>query len=224
MGTVKMSKILKTPQNSTKTKKATKKQTSKKTNPSEGKRSEFEVSPWLEDYLDCFSFKYKPVTEAFIERISSELVKWAVSEESSYTLRRFFNKKGILADTYLGWVRKFPTFKAAFNLAKSIIGDRREHGALERKLDSGTVSYMMPYYDGDWKEMLKERNDLKAHANEKNSGGTQFVIMEKFGSSDIVPAKRDARAVVSKTPVSRTPEEVAAEITMMGNEKMREVK
>ena len=52
-------------------------------------------SPWLEDYLDCFVFNYKPVTQMFIERISKELVTWARTNEKAYKVRPFFSEKGI---------------------------------------------------------------------------------------------------------------------------------
>jgi hypothetical protein len=91
--------------------------------------SDIKVSKWLEDYLDCFSFTYKPVTEAFINRISSELVTWAKTDTKAYKIRPFFSNKGIAMDTYYSWKAKYPTFAQAYKIALSIIGDRREQGA-----------------------------------------------------------------------------------------------
>jgi hypothetical protein len=213
----------KTTKPSTKVKKAAKKQKS-------SIREEFEVSPWLEDYLDCFHLKYKPVTEAFLERISRELITWAKTNDKAYRISQFFSAKNMSYQTYTDWAKKYPSFGAAYNLSKTIIGERRESGALERKLDAGTVIQMMPSYCPEWKQMVKERSDMKAIANEKNSGGTQFIVMDKFGSSDLVPTMKTQ---VSKTQMSkvkgvsmskaeppRTPEEVAGEVTMMSNDKM----
>ena len=173
-------------------------------------KEEMEVSPWLEDYLDCFHLKYKPVTEKFLERISQEMLSWAKTNEKAYKISQFFSPKHIGYTTYTGWVNKYPQFAAAYNLAKTIIGDRRETGALERKLDAGTVIQMMPKYDPEWQEMVRERNEMKAQANEKLGGGTQFIVMEKFGSSDLVPKKP-----------SKSPEEVAGEATMKNSDQMK---
>lgn len=189
---------------STKPKKATKKSKTPI-------REEFQVSPWLEEYLDCFHLKYKPVTEMFLERISKELVLWSRTEEKAYKVSQFFSQKNIGYHTYMSWVKKYPLFESAFNLAKTIIGDRRESGALERKFDAGTVINMMPYYDPEWKEMTKFRTELKAQANENANTGTQFVVMEKF----TLPDKKE------RTEPTRTPEEVAASKSDMGIERRR---
>lgn len=179
-------------------------------------------SPWLEDYMDCFHFKVKPVTEMFLERISQELIMWAEKETKQYKIAPFFDEKRIAYDTYTRWAKKYPQFGAAYQLAKSILGTRREYGALERKLDAGTVINMMPHYDPEWKEMTKFRTDLKAQANENANTGTQFVVMEKF----TLPDKKESQAQEStdepREAVSRpTPEEVAARKSDMGIERRR---
>lgn len=193
----------KTTKPSTKAKKAAKKTKSPI-------KEEKQVSPWLEEYLDCFHLKYKPVTEAFLERISQEMISWAKTNEKAYKISQFFSPKHIGYTTYTGWAKKYPQFEAAYNLAKTIIGDRRESGALERKLDAGTVIQMMPKYDPEWQEMVRERNEMKAQANEKANSGTQFIVMEKFGSSELVPEKP-----------SKSPEEVAGEATMKNTDQMK---
>lgn len=169
---------------------------------------DIKVSPWLEDYLDCFSFTYKPVNEAFINRISTELVNWAKTDQKAYKIRPFFSNKGIAQDTYCKWVRKYPTFKAAYDLAMAVIGDRREHGAIERKLDSNIVTFMAPHYDADWKSMREYNANLK-----KEIGGATTapinVYLDKFPSSDIVPEKKD-----DKPKTTETPEQVARKLSV----------
>lgn len=200
-----MKTMMKTTDKSKTTKPSTKIKKQTKTRDKSSKES-----PWIEDYLDCFSMKIKPVTEAFLERLGQELIQWAEREEKQYKIAPFFDKRRIGWSTYDRWAKEHPKFGAAYNLAKSILGTRREYGALERKLDAGTVIQMMPHYDQEWKQMVKERNEMKAQANEKASGGTQFVIMEKFGSSELVPEKPN-----------RSPEEVAGEATMKNTEQKR---
>lgn len=191
-----------------KEKNAIKKQRSPKTHASEGKRSGLEVSPWLEDYLDCFQLKYKPVTEAFITRISQEMITWAKTDEKAYKISQFFTPKHIGYDTYMGWVKRHEEFAHAYNLAKIIIGDRRESGALERKFDATTVAQMMPFYDNDWKLISEWRNKLRTEVKAAENSGTKIVVLDRFASSDIVPERPKKEAPV------RTPEEVAAEVSM----------
>lgn len=175
-------------------------------------------SPWIEDYLDCFSFKIKPVTEAFLERIGQELITWAETEKKEYKISPFFEKKRIGWNTYTNWAKKYPKFRAAYDLAKSILGTRREYGAIERKFDASTIIQMMPTYDPEWRQMVKERNEMKAQANEKNSGGTQFVVMEKFS----LPDSGAPQVGIKQEQVStKSPEEVAGEVTIKGIEQKR---
>lgn len=128
---------------------------------------EIEKSPWLEDYLDCFTFKMKPVTQKFIERISAELIEWAEHSNEAVKLSQFFDAKRIPRDTWNNWVR-YDTFKVAKQLALSILGNKREYAALIRKYEAGTVNFMMPNYDPDWKEMLQFRAKLKAESENNN--------------------------------------------------------
>jgi len=133
---------------------------------------ESKVSAWLEDYLDCFTFKMKPVTDMFIERISQELITWASTNPDAIKLTQFFNEKRIPYDTWNAWVR-YPQFKAAKELALSIIGDKREHGGLTKKYDASMVQFMMPKYDQDWKDIIAWRAKVKA---ESESGNEPMII------------------------------------------------
>lgn len=182
----------------------------KKTTKRTFNNKEVKISPWLEDYLDCFTFQYRPVTEAFINRISTELVTWAKTDEKALKVRPFFSNKGIAQDTYNKWRKKYPTFTAAYNLALAIIGDRREHGAVERKLDGTVVTYMMHHYDPEWRAAREFHNALKKDAQGDN-GGAINVYLEKFPSSDIVSEKVDNKPAKEK---SKNPEQVALEASM----------
>jgi len=124
---------------------------------------ESRVSVWLEDYLDCFTFKMKPVTDMFIERISEELIQWALNDPNAIKLTQFFNAKRIPYLTWNRWV-KYEKFATAKDLALSILGDKREHGGLTKKYDASMVQFMMPKYDQDWKDVIAWRAKAKAEA------------------------------------------------------------
>lgn len=154
----------------------------KKINPTTPKKENVitrdrDYSPWLEDYLDCFTFKYKPVTQAFIDRISKELVEWAQNDHEALKLSEFFNKKRIPRNTWDAWSR-YPEFKAARSIAVEALGNRREKGAITRKFDAGTVNFMMPMYDKDWREQTEWRAKLKAESEQAPI--PQTVIFKNF--------------------------------------------
>lgn len=124
-------------------------------------RVEVPSSPWLEDYLDCFQFKMLPVTEAFIERISSEMVLWAKDNPEALKISQFYSHKGISRPTFEKWCQKYPVMKSAKEQAMLFIGDRRETGAVTNKLNSKIVMHTMHFYDDDWRNMDKHHVDLK---------------------------------------------------------------
>lgn len=150
---------------------------------------------WMEDYLDCFTFKLQPVTEKFLERLGKELVHWAMNNDDALTLSQFYNAKGMHHDTFESWY-KYPKFRMAKDLALSIIGDRREINTLKKKFDSSTNNYMMPTYSKSWKSMAQWRQSLRDDSQGKSNAPVN-VYLEQFPSSDMVPEKK-------------TPEEVAA--------------
>lgn len=146
-------------------------------------------SPWLEEYRDCFTFKMKPITEAFIDRFSKDIISWA-NDPKSLRISQFFNGKGIPGRTYWGWTEKYEKIKDAHEYALSVIADRREIGALERKYDSGYIANTMVMYDFKWREMVEWRSNLKAQES-KSSSNPITVILPPIENSDLVPIRKD---------------------------------
>lgn len=144
-------------------------------NPSQKRKSQNEdlkVSPWLEDYLDCFSFKMKPITRAFIDRLCVEINEWSKKDEA-LVLRDFWDAKDIPEDAFYRWARTYPEFRAAVDIAKGRIGSRREKSALVRKFDPGLVLTSMPMYDPTWKEFMQWKANLKQEEH-----GLSKVVIE----------------------------------------------
>ncbi len=183
--------------------------------------NESKSSPWLEDYMDCFTLKMKPITEAFIHRISLELMAWAEKDEDAIKLEQFYTPKRIPRSTFDRWADKYEVLGRAKEIAFSYISSRRELNALNRKYDASTNNNMMPKYDKDWKAMAEWRNKLKIDAQEKDSG-TKIVVIEKFASSDLVPDLPIAdRPVLEKSLKGLTPEDIATEVSMKGKNALK---
>lgn len=170
---------------------------------SEKKRPSDTTRVWLEEYLDCFTFKMQPVTEMFLKRIAKELLEWAQNDKKALRLSQFYNSKKIPRKTFEGWY-KYDYFKEAKDMALLFIADRREIGTLEKRYEAGTNNFMMPEYDPSWKSMVQWRQELRNQAQGKNTGSVN-VYLEQYPSSDMVPERKKTE--------SKTPEEVAAHAT-----------
>lgn len=130
-------------------------------------KQEVKNSPWLEDYRDLFTFSMRPITEAFIERFSKELVEWSKLDDS-LTITSFCRSKGISRTTFYSWVHKYPEIKEAYEFAYEQLGDKREVGGLTRKLDPTFAWNSLAKYDPEWKEFMQWKANLKQeHDNQQ---------------------------------------------------------
>jgi len=123
-------------------------------------QSELQVSPWLGEYQDCFTFKIKPVTQAFIERFAADLVKWAYTNNEALIISQFYLGKGISPQTYYRWINQHNTLKEAHETAMLCIGNRREIGALKRQFSEAMVTQRQHAYDTAWEaDRVRDKQD-----------------------------------------------------------------
>lgn len=121
-------------------------------------------SPWLEDYLNCFSFKLQPVTKAFIEKLAKELIEWAKNNDDALRIADFYWSKGIPDSTYYKWSKEHEILALAHKAALNFIASRREIGALKKKYSETLVMRRQHAYDQEWTESDKYHNQLKIDA------------------------------------------------------------
>lgn len=145
------------------------------------------VSRWLEDYLDLFSLKMKPVTEGFIHRISQELNEWS-KKDDSLILKNFYTSKEIPKDAFYRWANTYPELKASLLHAKERISARREHGGMTRKFDPNFILNSMPMYDDDWKEFIAWKSKMKSQEDQK-----ERVVIEINDLSKKIEVVSDGR-------------------------------
>lgn len=118
------------------------------------------VSPWLGEYQDCFTFKIKPITQSFIERFASDLVKWAYNDNEALIISQFYLSKGISPQTYYRWINQHSILKEAHETALLCIGNRREIGALKRKFSETMIARRQHAYDSEWNvDKLRNKQD-----------------------------------------------------------------
>jgi hypothetical protein len=121
---------------------------------------------WLEDYAEFFTHRLIPVSEAFLERIGEELLRYAKTT-NILRIDPFFREKGIASFTSRRWRDKYPVFRVFYEEALLILGERREHGALNFDYNHATMALSQRKYDYVYREAKDEEKALElAHKKE----------------------------------------------------------
>lgn len=145
----------------------------------------FERSPWLVEYFGS-NDRMRPVPTNIIDRIAYELVEWAKSDER-YTINSFLFQKGIPKKTFYEWIERYSELKFAHEMFMLKMSDKREVGALTRKLDPSTAYNSLGKYDEEWRDYLKWKASLNdpdgQHGNitvNVQSNSTDFQFFQKW--------------------------------------------
>jgi hypothetical protein len=116
-----------------------------------------------------------------IEQIADELIKWA-HKDDSIVMAEFYGSQLISYQRAFEFEEQSQKFAEAKRIAKTLVGARREKGALKGELDSGLVKKSMALYDP---EMKQYELDQKSAA----SAGVKDVIEQ-----GVINAVRDINA------------------------------
>lgn len=143
---------------------------------------------WYDEYFDFCSFRFKPISEIFLEKLGEDLVKYATAEhddkkKEALSIFKFFKQKGIGSDNIKRWRERSEMFNGAYLFALEAIGERRELGAITKDYDSATVRVSMPKYEHkelNWTDAEEWRSKMRAAQDESLSGGTKIVVIEKY--------------------------------------------
>ncbi len=147
--------------------------------------SDFEKSPWLEDYMSSSSFRLQPITQQAIERLSHDLIEWA-KKDDSLRIEDFHWEKDICDGTYSRWRRKYEALDLAHKKAKNYIASRREKGALKKELSETMVMRRQHAYDPSWEsDRKREKQDkidiaiatMKAKEAIENSEKAKVIVL-----------------------------------------------
>ena len=138
-----------------------------------------------EDYLNTNTFQMHPSNGASKERLAVELIEWA-KLKTSYKISQFYIDKGIPRDTFYKWAHKHECLMEAYNIALELLGNRREIGAIERKLEPSIIKFTMPLYDKDW---VKREKDVAQLNDKPEDSGTKFVVIENYSTA--IDVKKD---------------------------------
>lgn len=130
-----------------------------------------------EFYLDLKANQMAPSNSQSIERVGFKLYTWALETPNALKVSQFAHLNGISMDTFMYWYNRHEKFKAYYNAAKRILGDRREVGAINRIYDPGMIRSSMAFYDPEWLEAEERR---AKQADGIAGKGNVTVVMQSF--------------------------------------------
>ena len=130
------------------------------------------------------SWREKPMSEEFLNQFSEDLINWSYQDDA-FCLTQFLRYYGVPENRFYEWVALYPQIKEAHWFAMTSLGDRREVGALTRKLDSGTAGHVMPAYSSTWAAVEERRAKLKrdsvGSSLEDLTNCVQALVQQKWG-------------------------------------------
>jgi hypothetical protein len=133
------------------------------------------------------SWRQHTPSAEYLTGLAKELVKWVIQDEHAYRVEKFLINKCMPKKTYYRWLEKSEDLSDAHDFANMVIAERRESGAIEKRLDPGSALAMMPRLDPEWKEMMQWKASLNKQDVEKTASIT--VELVDFPSSPLVPVK-----------------------------------
>lgn len=139
---------------------------------------------WRDEYLDPLSGNSYAMTDRGLEKLASDLVKWANTKDA-FTITQFFLPKGIAPKSWYRWVDKSEVLRDAQDMAKELIAIKRELGVANGKLRSDMIKPVHGYYSQVWRD--EQDRASKLNNSYSSTGNVQVVLMDVSPNSDIVP-------------------------------------
>lgn len=128
-------------------------------------------------YKDILFMRQVPIQEEYIDRLCEDWKQWA-KLETSLRIRQFWNERGISITCVYRWMKEWPQLQETHDYVLDVLADRRDIGALTRKLDGAQVRETFALYDPDFKAYLQWRASLTK--KEDTEGGITTVEIPVF--------------------------------------------
>lgn len=145
------------------------------------------VMPTLvfDEYYDFNIMEGRVFSTSTAERWSKEIIEFA-KKDDSLKVTDFFCEKGLHPNEGFRLSAKYEVLKNAYELAKYMIGSRREKGAIKNDYNPGIVHSSMSMYDPEWKANAEWKAKL---AQDNQKAGNVTVLIERYPNTAIVPSK-----------------------------------
>jgi hypothetical protein len=141
---------------------------------------------WI--HKDLLSWREMPVTETYMDRISTDLHKWIEDKPECLMIEEFLHSIKMSYDFYSTMKERSPRLQSAHDYAMMVLGIRRERGGLTNNLNAGLVERSQHAYSRTWKNAMIERDKSKAQ-EQANAQGIVTVMIPDFGKDPRVPAR-----------------------------------
>lgn len=138
----------------------------------------------IDIYLDLLTLKQKPVMQAFIDRLTGELLEWASKNNEALTIKEFVLGKGITWQTFLRWTKTREPLKSAYEDVKLWVGIRREKGMIKKQYDSKSIMHIQHMWDDDWKQADEYHSNLRKKEQGEKQQGPIHIHMDSFDKKD----------------------------------------
>lgn len=94
-------------------------------------------------------------TDEVIDEEAEYLLEWA-HDDNSLVMGTCYGSRGYSTELACKWAKTHEKFATYKELAKTIVGARREHGAIMGWYDSNLIKAAMATYDPEYRAFLKE--------------------------------------------------------------------
>jgi hypothetical protein len=148
------------------------------------------ITDW---HHDIFSWRQKPVSEAFINNLCEQMIVWINTDQEALLFEEFLHKKNLLDTTFMDWAKKWPKLEMAHQYVLRAIGIRREKMALRGEINQSLVAFVQPHYSKVWKQQTEWRSKLKTQEGDlvKGEKDVVYVITDKIPNIESVKDRNE---------------------------------
>lgn len=124
------------------------------------------------------SWRDYPISERTVNKLREDIINEARNNESIITFKQLICGMGIPSTTLYELTQKYEKLKEDIQVAKDIIGVRREIGALNREFSEKIVMRSAHFYDKDWESIDRYHASL---GNElEGKAETKIIVIDKL--------------------------------------------
>ena len=130
-----------------------------------------------DEYYSFIAHQMAPANSETKKRHGIDMLIYVKENKGCVRTQEYLEHVGIGWSTWKEWCNNSPEVYKYNQMAKQILANRREKGALNRVYDPSMITKTMALYDPEWKDIEEWRAKL---SEGHEQGGTKIVIMEKF--------------------------------------------
>jgi hypothetical protein len=140
---------------------------------------------WVDTYKNHLDMKEIAVSDKAIEKFAEDVVKWAKTPKA-LCISSFPSSIGVPHSTWNRWMDKFPVLKDANDLAKELIGVRREEGVMTGEFRDSMIKTIHGSYSSLWRQNEERLAQLN---KDVNTPSNTPITVEIHASpiTDVVP-------------------------------------